>query len=89
MGMGFIGNIVVGAIVGWLASLIAKTSNQMGCLWNIIIGIVGAAIGHWLADRFINQPATTGFSWQNFLVSIAGAVLLIFALRTIGILKKN
>ena len=88
--MGFIANIIVGAIVGWLASIIAKTNNQMGCLWNIVVGIVGAALGNWLAAMVMHRPcATSEFTLTGFLISLVGAVLLIFILRAIGILKRD
>ena len=88
--MGFIANIIVGAIVGWLASIIAKTNNQMGCLWNIVVGIVGAALGNWLATMVMHRPyATSEFPLTGFLISLVGAVLLIFILRAIGILKRD
>jgi uncharacterized membrane protein YeaQ/YmgE (transglycosylase-associated protein family) len=88
--MGFIANIIVGAIVGWLASIIAKTNNQMGCLWNIVVGIVGAAIGNWLATMVTHRPYTSSeFTLTGFLISLGGAVLLIFILRAIGILRRD
>jgi uncharacterized membrane protein YeaQ/YmgE (transglycosylase-associated protein family) len=88
--MGFIVNIIVGAIVGWLASIIAKTNNQMGCLWNIVVGIVGAAIGNWIATMVTHRPYTSNeFTLTGFLISLGGAVLLIFILRAIGILRRD
>ncbi|MDB5033268.1 MAG: transglycosylase [Chlorobi bacterium] len=89
--MGLIINIVVGAVIGWLASIIARTNNQMGCLWNIVVGVLGAALGHWIAQRFFASVAssTGAFSIRSLLISIGGAVLLILILRTIGILKHD
>lgn len=87
--MGFLLTIVVGAIIGWLASLIGKTNDQMGCLWNIVVGVVGAALGHWLA-RFIFTGVTfSKFSLGGFLVSLGGALLLVLILRGIGILRRD
>ena len=40
--MGILATIIVGAIIGWLASIIGKTNDQMGCLWNVVVGVVGA-----------------------------------------------
>jgi uncharacterized membrane protein YeaQ/YmgE (transglycosylase-associated protein family) len=88
--MGFLTNIIVGAIVGWLASIIAKTNNQMGCLWNIVVGIVGAALGNWIASAVAHRPyVSSEFTLTGFLISLGGAVVLIFILRTIGILKRD
>jgi uncharacterized membrane protein YeaQ/YmgE (transglycosylase-associated protein family) len=47
--MSFIVAIIIGGIIGWLASLIMKTNAQMGLLANIIVGIVGSVLGHWAA----------------------------------------
>ncbi len=86
--MGLITSIVVGAIVGWLASIIAKTNDQMGCLWNIVIGVIGAALGSWLAIR-LGLKVQEGLSLMGFLVSLGGAVVLIILLRAIGILRRD
>ena len=41
--------LIIGAVVGWLASLLMKTNSQMGSIANIVVGIIGAGLGHWLA----------------------------------------
>jgi uncharacterized membrane protein YeaQ/YmgE (transglycosylase-associated protein family) len=83
--MGLIIAIVVGGIVGWLASIVAKTNAQMGIIANVIVGIVGSALGHWLAG-------VLGVASSNMIVSLAvsigGAVLLIALLRALGLFKK-
>jgi uncharacterized membrane protein YeaQ/YmgE (transglycosylase-associated protein family) len=85
-----LGTIIVGAIIGWLASIVAKTNDQMGCLWNILIGIVGAALGHWVAAKVFHYSVVAGeFSWPGFFIGIGGAVLLIVLLRAIGILRRD
>jgi uncharacterized membrane protein YeaQ/YmgE (transglycosylase-associated protein family) len=47
--MGFIVAIVIGGVIGWLASLVMKTNAQMGLIANIVVGVVGSLIGHWAA----------------------------------------
>ena len=47
--MDLIVTLIVGGLIGWLASLIMKTDAQMGILANILVGIVGSFLGHWLA----------------------------------------
>jgi uncharacterized membrane protein YeaQ/YmgE (transglycosylase-associated protein family) len=83
--MGLIIAIVVGGIVGWLASILAKTNAQMGIIANVLVGIVGSVLGHWLAGLLgLSSPGLI----ISLAVSVAGAVLLIVILKAVGILKK-
>jgi uncharacterized membrane protein YeaQ/YmgE (transglycosylase-associated protein family) len=77
--MNFIIWIIVGGILGWLASLVMRTDAQQGLLLNIVVGIIGALLGGWLlAPLFgtgtINQ---NDFSVSSLLVSVLGAVILL------------
>lgn len=76
--------LVIGGIVGWLASIVMKSNAQMGLVANIIVGILGSALGFWLAGQLGMAPAG---GVLRFLVAIAGAALLIFLLRLVGIFK--
>jgi uncharacterized membrane protein YeaQ/YmgE (transglycosylase-associated protein family) len=76
--------IVVGGIVGWIASIIAKTNAQMGLIANIVVGIVGSALGFWLAGLL--GLAAYGVLARG-LVAVAGAVILIVILRAVGLFK--
>ncbi len=72
--MGLILWLVVGGVVGWLASMIMRTDAQQGLLLNIVVGIVGAFLGGLLFNRgSINEAVTL----NTFLVSLVGAVLLL------------
>ena len=71
--MGIIIWLIVGGIVGWLASIIMKRDGQQGILLNVVVGIVGAAIAGFLGGGSINQAITLG----TFLWSILGAVILL------------
>ena len=84
--MGWIGTIVIGGIVGWLASIVMKTNAQMGLIANILVGIVGSALGFWAAGALGLAPSG---SIVRFIVAIIGAVVLIFILRAIGLFKKT
>jgi len=77
--MSFIGWIIVGGILGWVASMIMKTNDQQGIFLNIVVGIVGAFLGGMLlAPLFgtgtINQ---NDFSLGSLLVSLIGAIILL------------
>jgi uncharacterized membrane protein YeaQ/YmgE (transglycosylase-associated protein family) len=82
--MGWIATIVIGGIVGWLASIIMKTNAQMGMIANVIVGIVGSSLGFWLAG-FLGIAATTGVA--AYIVAIVGAAVLIGILKAVGIFK--
>jgi uncharacterized membrane protein YeaQ/YmgE (transglycosylase-associated protein family) len=71
--MGIIIWLIVGGIVGWLASLIMKRDGQQGILLNIIVGIVGALLAGWIFGGGINEAITI----RTFLFSIIGAVILL------------
>jgi uncharacterized membrane protein YeaQ/YmgE (transglycosylase-associated protein family) len=71
--MGIIIWLIVGGIVGWLASLIMRTDAQQGILLNIVVGIVGAVIAGFLLGANINEGNTV----QSFLYSLLGAVVLL------------
>ena len=84
--MGWLGTIIIGGIVGWLASIIMKTNAQMGLIANILVGIVGSALGFWLAGVLGLAPSG---SVLRFVVAIVGAVALIFILRALGLFKRT
>jgi uncharacterized membrane protein YeaQ/YmgE (transglycosylase-associated protein family) len=77
--MNFIIWIVVGGIVGWLASLIMRTDGQQGIFLNVIVGLIGALIGGWLISPLVGVGTINdgGFSIGSLLVSLLGAVILL------------
>ena len=71
--------LVVGGIVGWLASLIMRTDAQQGVVLNIVVGIIGALLGGWLLGPLfgtgtINQG---DFTVTGLIVSLLGAIILL------------
>ena len=84
--MGFILSLIVGGIVGWLASMVMKTNAQMGLVANVLVGVVGSMLGFWLAGLI---GFAAGGTVMRLLVSIAGAALLIFILQKLGLFKKT
>jgi len=73
--MGIIIWLVIGGIVGWLASLIMRTDAQQGILLNIVVGIVGAFIGGLIFSGGTINNAPLNIT--SFLVSLVGAVVLL------------
>lgn len=77
--MNFIVWIVVGGVLGWLASLVMRTDAQQGILLNIVVGIVGAFIGGWLLAPMFGTGTinTSDFSFAGLIVSFLGALILL------------
>jgi uncharacterized membrane protein YeaQ/YmgE (transglycosylase-associated protein family) len=75
--MGLILWIIFGAIVGWIASIIMKTDAEQGPLMNIIVGIIGAAIGGFLMNTF-GESGVNGFNLYSTLVALLGAIVLLW-----------
>ena len=70
--------LVVGGIVGWLASLVMRTDAQQGILLNVIVGIIGAFVGGWLISPLVGAGTINdGFSIGSFVVSLVGAIILL------------
>ena len=84
--MNWIISLIVGGIVGWLASIIMKTNAQMGLIANVLVGVVGSMLGYWLAGLLGIAPSG---GLAGFIVAIVGAVLLIFILGKLGIFRKG
>jgi uncharacterized membrane protein YeaQ/YmgE (transglycosylase-associated protein family) len=82
--MEIIWTLIVGGVVGWLASLLAKTDGQMGLIANVIVGIIGSALGFWIAGQLGVAGGGTVVRW---LIAIGGAVLLIAILKLLKIFK--
>jgi uncharacterized membrane protein YeaQ/YmgE (transglycosylase-associated protein family) len=84
--MGWLVSLIIGGIVGWLASIVMKTNAQMGLIANVLVGIVGSLLGHWLAGVLGIAP-TGGI--MSFVISLIGAIVLILILQALGIFKKT
>ena len=71
--------IIVGGILGWLASIVMRTDAQQGILLNIVVGIVGAILGGLILTPLIGgAPITSGaFDIRSLLVSFLGALILL------------
>ena len=83
--MSWIISLIIGGVVGWLASIVMKTNAQMGLVANVLVGVVGSVLGFWLAG-LVGLVPTGGI--MRFVVALGGAVLLIFLLRKFGVFRK-
>lgn len=73
--------IIVGALAGWIASMIMKTDASMGALANIIVGIIGAFIGGWLVSLFGVNVGEGELNIPSILTAILGAVILLAIIK--------
>lgn len=71
--------IIVGALIGWVASIIMKTNSRQGLIADIIVGIVGAFVGGYFLSPIFNVSTINegNFSIPALLVSLGGAILLL------------
>jgi uncharacterized membrane protein YeaQ/YmgE (transglycosylase-associated protein family) len=71
--------LIVGGLIGWIASMIMRTDGQQGIILNVVVGIVGALLGGFLlAPLFGTGTVNSGdFSLPGLLVSLLGAVILL------------
>ncbi len=72
--------IVFGGLVGWVASMVMKSSG--GLLWDIVVGIVGAVIGGFIMNM-LGQSGVGGFNLYSFVVALIGACVLIAIVRAV------
>ena len=81
--MNLIVTLIIGGVIGWLASIVMKTNAQMGLIANIVVGIVGAWLGGWLAGSFGIAAGGVG----GYIIAVIGAMILIAILKVLGIFK--
>ena len=83
--MDLIVTLIIGGIIGWLASILMKSDGQMGILANVLIGIVGSFLGSWIAGILgIHAEGAA-----RYLVALVGAMLLIGIVRALGLMSPR
>ncbi len=77
--------LVIGGLVGWVASMLMNTDGQQGVLMNVIVGIVGAVLGGWLLGGYFGSATINqgNFSLNGLFVSLIGAIMLIALLKLV------
>ena len=83
--MSWIVSLIIGGIVGWLASIVMETNAEMGWIANVLVGVVGSVLGFWVAGLLGIEPSGI----LRFIVAVAGAALLIFILGKLGVFRKT
>lgn len=80
--MGILGWIVIGALAGWIASMLTGNNEKMGAGANIVVGIIGGFIGG-LAMNLLGGSGITGFNLWSLLVAVVGSVILLWIVNAI------
>jgi uncharacterized membrane protein YeaQ/YmgE (transglycosylase-associated protein family) len=76
--MGILVWLIVGGVVGWLASIVMRTDAQQGILLNVVVGIVGALLAGFIVSPMLGiGTINQGVSVATFLVSLVGAIILL------------
>jgi uncharacterized membrane protein YeaQ/YmgE (transglycosylase-associated protein family) len=83
-----IGWLIVGGFAGWVAGKLVRGRGN-GVLLNVVVGIVGAVIGGWLASLIFNVSISEGFNVQTLAVAIVGAVILLAIANVAGLGRKG
>ena len=79
--MGILAWIVLGAIAGFLANMIV--GGREGVIGTILLGIVGAVVGGWLAGTFLKLKDPTGINVESIVISVIGAIIVLFVFRAV------
>lgn len=77
--------LIVGGLVGWVASMLMRTNGQQGLFLNVVVGIVGAALAGWLISPLVGVPTINqgAFSVGALVVSLLGGMLLLAVVNLI------
>ena len=77
--------LIIGGVVGWLASILMRANSQMGILANVIVGIFGSFLGVYVANALGVRASGAPAAW---IVAVLGAALLIWILRALGVFSR-
>jgi len=81
--MGIIAWVIFGALAGWVAGKLAKTDDNVGCLTNVVVGIVGAFLGGAIYGLITGRDWNFEFDLASFVVAVGGSVLLLLVLQRV------
>ena len=79
--MGIIAWIILGAIAGWITNMIMGGSE--GVIATVILGIIGAVVGGWLAGTVLHVADVTGINIESIIVAVVGAVIVVAVYRLV------
>jgi uncharacterized membrane protein YeaQ/YmgE (transglycosylase-associated protein family) len=79
--MGIVAWIVLGAIAGWITNMIM--GGKEGVIATVLLGIVGAVVGGWLAGTVLKVADVTGINIESIVVSVIGAIIVVAVYRAV------
>ena len=79
--LGWLSWLIFGALAGWVASIFTGNNSRMGCLSNIIVGIIGAFLGGWIYSLITGHALVIGWNWTAFIVAVLGAIVFLAVLN--------
>ena len=77
--------LIIGGVVGWLASVLMRANSQMGIVANVIVGIAGSFLGIYVANALGVRAHGAPTAW---IIAVLGAALLIWILRSLGVFSR-
>lgn len=83
-GKSLIMTLILGALAGWIASMIMGKDSDMGGLANVIVGIIGSVIGGWIYNAVFLKDGATPSTFIEILWAVIGAAILLWI---IGLIK--
>jgi uncharacterized membrane protein YeaQ/YmgE (transglycosylase-associated protein family) len=81
--MSIVAWLVVGAIAGYLAGFLVKGDEGLGIIGHIVLGIVGALVGGFLASVLLNKDMTSGINVETIVVAVIGAVIVVLVVGAV------
>jgi uncharacterized membrane protein YeaQ/YmgE (transglycosylase-associated protein family) len=83
--MNLLVTLIIGGIVGWVASILMRTNARMGILANVVVGIVGSILGTALANA---GGMRIGAGLESWIMAVVGAAVLIGILKSLGVFSR-
>lgn len=87
--MGLIIALIVGGIIGWLASIVMRTDAQQGIILNVVVGIVGSLLGSFLIGPLIGAPGNILNAPFNIMTLIAALIGSIILLAIVNLFRRG
>jgi len=85
--LSLLGWIVLGGIAGWIAKVATGVGEKRGCIFNIVVGIIGSVVGGFVFS-FVGKTGVTGFNIWSLFVAAVGAVIFLWIASFFGKKRK-